>query len=252
MHSWTGAYITDALEATELDDFESHLRDCAACREEVAMLRETMAEVSSFHEATPPPALRASILDAISSTAMLPADAPGSDGSEHPVDERETADEPNVVTPADGLSSPRRPFATWLAVAATLAAVALGGVTVWQQSNLQSIQAAEQQRIDLLAAPDLQVSNTTLNGGQLTYLVSADRGEALVTSANLPDPGTERSWQVWVMQDGTPRSGAIVDEGGQVQEWVSDVAGGDALAVTNEPMGGSPAPTGEVQAAITF
>lgn len=249
MHSWTGAYVSDALEATELQDFEAHLQECAQCREEVAMLQETMAEVGSLHEATPPPALRASILNAISSTTMLPAEDPAAD---RVVDEQEAPDQPRDVAPVEALSSPRRPFATWLAVAATLAAVALGGVTVWQQSNLQSIQAAEQQRIELLAAPDLQVSTTTLDGGQLTYLVSADRGEALITSADLPDPGTERSWQVWVMQDGTPRSGAVVDEGGRVQEWINDVAGGDALAVTNEPMGGSPAPTGEVQAMVKF
>lgn len=238
MHSWTGAYVADALDDAETAEFEAHLHSCDQCASEVASLRETMAEVSAPHGVAPPPALRASILDAIAATPMLPADEP--------------ADTHDEVSPVEPLRSRRRPFSAWLAIAAALLAVALGGVTVWQQASLQSLQVAEQQRLELLAAPDLEVSTVSLDGGQLTYLVSPAEGQAIVASPDLPDPGTGRSWQVWVMEDGTPRSGAVVDTGGPAQVWISDVAGGEALAITNEPRGGSPGPTGQIQAVLEF
>lgn len=246
IHSFVGAYVADALDDDELEDFDTHLAECGQCRDDVASLRETMAELGALHEAPPPPPLRAAILDAISTTTQLPAD-------DHPataVPRDQTPSPSNVVAPAEGFGRPRRPVATWLAAAAAVLAVALGGVTVWQQSQLQSIQSANAQRADLLGAPDLRVLPAALGEGELTYLVSPQRGEALIASSNLPDPGTDRSWQVWVMQDGVPRSGAVVDEGGQVQAWINDVAGGEVLAITNEPRGGSPGPTGEVQADV--
>ncbi len=249
LHSLIGPYITDALDGDERDSFELHLDSCVECRAEVLELQETMAEMSAFHEAVPPPALRSSILNAISATPMLPADdsaavhTPSPDGSPA----RDTTPS-NVVTPDFGRS--RRPVVTWLAAAAAVLAVALGGVTVWQQSELQSVQAADAQRVELLASPDLQVSRTNLDGTDLTYLVSQSRGEAIIASTGLPSPGTDRSWQVWVIQDEVPRSLGTIDEGGQLQVSVEGVTGGELMAITNEPRGGSPAPTGTVQAAV--
>lgn len=245
MHSLAAPYVADALDDGEREDFDIHLAACDRCREEVSQLRETMAEVGAFHEVAPPPMLRASILSTIARTPMLPAE------EAEPAAEVETPS--NVITPTHGFGRPRRAITSWLAAAAAVVAVALGGVTVWQQSQLQSIESADAQRVELLAAPDLQVGHTSLEGGELTYLVSRDKGQALVTSDQLPDPGSDRSWQVWVVQDGQTRSGALVDAGGRVQAWVDGISGGQALAITNEPRGGSPAPTtDDIQAVFEF
>ncbi len=256
MHSLAGPYVADAVDDHEREDFDLHLAVCDPCRKEVAELRETMAEVGAFHEVAPPPMLRASILGAIASTPMLPAQDAEPTASE-PTPQQQTSSLPepasNVITPAHGFGRPRRPISTWLAAAAAILAVALGGVTVWQQSHLQSIEAADAERFELLAAPDLKVSQSTLEDGEVTYLVSETRGQAILAASNLPDPGADRSWQVWVMQDGVPRSGAVVDTGGRVQTWVDGVAGGQALAITNEPLGGSPQPTtDDIQAVFEF
>lgn len=255
LHSLVGPYITDALEVDERDSFELHLDSCVECRTEVLELQETMAEMSAFHETAPPPELRSFIMSAISSTPMLPADDSATVHTPSP-DETSARDATpehdmtpsNVVTP--DFTRSRRPVVTWLAAAAAVLAVALGGVTVWQQSELQSIQAADAQRVELLAAPDLQVSRTNLDDTDLTYLVSQSRGEAIIASTGLPTPGAERSWQVWVIQDEVPRSVGIVDDGGQLQVSVAGITGGELMAITNEPRGGSPAPTGEIQAAV--
>lgn len=242
LHSMVGAYVADALDDAELENFESHLDSCDDCRSEVTDMRETMAELGAFHEVAPPEGLRASILGAITSTPMLPAEEPPATAP--------TSLPDNVVAPAHAFGRARRPVATWLAAAAAVLAVALGGVTVWQQAELQSAQSADAQRTDLLGAPDLLVATAPLEGGTVTYLVSPERGEALLASSNLPDPGRDRSWQVWVMEEGVPRSGAVLDAGGQVQAWIMGVAGGGGLAITNEPRGGSPGPTGDVLAGV--
>ena len=244
LHSLLGPYITDALEGDERDSFELHLESCVACRGEVLDLQETMAEMSALHEAAPPPELRSSILSAIAATPMLPAEETI---TAEPPSHDETPS--NVV--AGDFNRSRRPVVTWLAAAAAFLAVALGGVTVWQQSELQSYEAANAQRVELLAAPDLQVSRTSLDdGADLTYLVSQSRGEALITTTGFPAPGADRSWQVWVIQDKVPRSVGIIDKGGQLQVSVDGIGGGQLMAITNEPTGGSPQPTGGLQAAV--
>ncbi len=244
LHSLLGPYVTDSLGDDERDAFELHLESCDACRREVVELRETMTEVSALQESAPPPGLRSSILTAISESPMLPVD--GRDADEEASD----AGAPHNVVTAD-FARPRRPVITWLAAAAAVLAVALGGVTVWQQSELRSLQAAQAQRAELLTATDLQVSPARLDDGAgLTYLVSQSRGEAIIATADFPSPGTGRSWQVWVVQDEVPRSVAIIDEGGQLQVPVEGVMGGDVMAITNEPRGGSPEPTGNIQAAV--
>lgn len=236
-------YVADSLDAEETNQFERHLQGCAECRAEVRELQEVMADVASLHEVSPPPELRASLLSRISTTAMLPAET-----THHtPVTAAAVADQDSTVVRPD-FGRRRRPALTWLAAAAAILAVALGGVTVWQQSELQSVQAADAQRQELLSADDLQVNHTELDGAGLTYLVSQSRGKALITASDLPEPGENRSWQVWVMEDDVPRSGAVIDSGGAVQVQIEGVKGGQLLAITNEPRGGSPAPTNDPKA----
>lgn len=257
MHSLVGPYITDALEEQERNSFELHLNSCATCLDEVLDLQETMSEMSAEHEVPPPTALRSYILDAIRSTPMLAADdgAAAAAPAPSPLTREDEADSAPVdTTPSNVVAADfvrrRRPVATWLAAAAAVLAVALGGVTVWQQSELQSVEEANAQRAELLAAPDLQVSQTTLDETDLTYLVSQSRGEALITTAGLPAPGTERSWQVWVIKDEVPRSVGIVDDGGQREVSVDGVGGAQVMAITNEPRGGSQQPTGTIVAKV--
>ena len=64
-HELLGAYAVDALEGAERDAFEAHLADCASCRDELAGLRETLAEFGSGFEQQPPSGLRAAVLDAV-------------------------------------------------------------------------------------------------------------------------------------------------------------------------------------------
>ena len=70
-HALAGAYAVNAVTQEERDSFETHLEQCPDCRAEVAELRAAAATLTSDVELAPPPALRASVLSAISQTRQL-------------------------------------------------------------------------------------------------------------------------------------------------------------------------------------
>lgn len=64
-HDLTAAYALDALDPNEVEVYERHLSQCEECREQLAELNETAANLAYASVApTPPERLRASILDA--------------------------------------------------------------------------------------------------------------------------------------------------------------------------------------------
>ena len=79
IHGAVGSYVVNALDPDELDEFEAHLAVCPTCAREVQEFGETAAELSLLASATPPPpALRSSILAAISEVRPLPPEPPPS------------------------------------------------------------------------------------------------------------------------------------------------------------------------------
>ena len=72
IHALSGAYAVDAVDDLERARFERHLHECASCRDEVASLRESAAHLSESVAVTPPPALRALVLDEIRAVRPLP------------------------------------------------------------------------------------------------------------------------------------------------------------------------------------
>ncbi len=74
IHGAVGSYVINALDPAELDEFEAHLAVCPTCSREVVEFCETAAELSLLASAAapPPPALRGSVLSAISGVRVLP------------------------------------------------------------------------------------------------------------------------------------------------------------------------------------
>jgi anti-sigma factor RsiW len=79
IHSAVGSYVVNALDPDELEEFEAHLAVCPTCTREVQEFTETAAELSLLASATPPAALRGSILAAISEVRPLPPESFGRD-----------------------------------------------------------------------------------------------------------------------------------------------------------------------------
>ena len=269
IHESTGAYAVDALEPRELAEFEAHLATCQICSKEVCEFCETAAELTLLTEATPPPTLRDNLLCTIRKSSRPAADdrferlarpstsrpaGPGRAqlGSKH-------SDE-HAPPPVDGLALRRlRRRSRMLAglVAASLAlVVSLGGVvySLYQERQAQIAQANRE--TELYDAPDARVVVAELaKGGQASFVVSKQLNRALFIGTELPDPGPNNRYQLWIATGSSLQelSGVFPDH--QVSERGSgtklflrgDIAHANFLAVTIEPVGATPAsPTTDV------
>lgn len=247
-HDLTAAYAVDALTGAEARDAEAHLEGCAACRAELAQLREALADLAAPVE--PPPAMRARVLAALDDVEQLPPVAPLR-ALPDPVGGPRSGDDELALRRAR-----RRPRTSrWLpAVAAAAAAVlvaaaALGGWTAlrWRDQAQQAQQAAAAVA-QIAAAPDAVTVAATDGGagwGSARVVASASLGEAVVVPTGVDPAPRGRTWQLWwVTGEQAPRPAGLLsgaDGSPEVLEGAAD--GATAVAVTLEPAGGSSAPT---------
>ncbi|KAA6211055.1 anti-sigma factor [Streptomyces filamentosus] len=230
-HTLAAAYALGALDDAERKDFDAHLQTCEACRQEAAEFQATTARLAAAVAQPPPPGAKAQVMAAVDGVRQLPPRVPAAGAA--PV-----------------LGGILRRRAVSLALAATVAAVALGGVAVWQTQNEQELeqQARQaQQQLDavsaVLAAPDAQTVHGKAANGALTTVVSSDQqNKAVFTAANLPAPGAGKTYQLWLDHDGTMLPAGLIDHDGTVI-LAGNPADAGAVGLTLEPDGGSPQPT---------
>jgi anti-sigma-K factor RskA len=226
-HTLAAAYALDALDPEERRRFEAHYPDCETCRSEVEDYRRTAARLGALAPAPLPEDMRARVLDEVARTRQLP-----------PAVAPRTAD-PTAVRPG-----PPRWVRPVLAVAAVVAALALaGGLVVWRADDGGR---GGTELAQVLGAPDATTVELDGAEGTLRVVYSEDMGRAMVVGSHLPDPGEGRAYQLWSISGDTVRSGGVLDRSGSGDVGQSvDLPRGDVdlWAVTNEPAGGSPAPT---------
>lgn len=222
VHTLTGAYVADALSDTERAQFERHLSACSACAQEVRELQETVARLAASEATAPRDALRAQVMAEVARTRQLP---------------------PVRRSPA----VPRRPVPRWLLVAAVVLGIALAGAGVLTASLRQQLEHAQATNADIvaaLAAPDAQTAVATApDGAQATVLYSRQRGHAVVVPVRLRNLPDDRTYQLWLLGPGDPRSAGLLnrpDTQSTVKAALNDVT---ALGITVEPAGGSRQPT---------
>ena len=242
LHHLSGAYAVDALDESERAAFEQHLTVCADCRAEVAELSATAHQLSSLSEATPPPALRASVLQGIGRVRPMP---PPSEPTE--LVERVTPVEP--VTAAEGGSGGRvvpfvRRTSTWLAAAAAAVAIAVGGI-IWSPWSDQPASPYDQ----VVAAADATTVTSVKGDTTAKVVFSRQLGRSAISVTGLPSLPDDRTYQLWYADadeemhpagvfdtDASGRASAVLD---------GDANAAVAVGVTIEPAGGSPRPTTE-------
>ena len=225
LHQLTGAYVLDSLDDLERQAFERHLDSCEACRAEVHELSETVAALGAAEATDPPAHLRSEVLAQVARTPQV---AP------HPAPARRPGTRP------------------WWSVAA-VAAVAVGAFVLGSFVTQQRSQPAPvaQAPIDtIVTAPDARLSRMALPGdARSTVVVSPQQDRAAVFVAGLPTPRTDRVYQLWrVGSDDRATSAGVfrTDQRGAAQVIIEgDFSGTAAVAITEEPDGGSPQPTSE-------
>jgi len=254
------AYALGALDRDDRVRFEGHLRaGCPDCERDLVQYTETLGNLAAeAPPVAPPPAVRARLLERV-------------------------ATEPRAVRPtALARLAPLRRLAWPLAWAATVAAaaalVAYLTLTVADLRREVARRAAEatahqvavarlqkqvadlgqealrqRELLALLSAPDARV--ITLAGlgpgqsarGRIWWRGGVQPG--FFVTSGLPPAPPGKIYQLWVISAGTPFSGGIfaVDERGAGRLEVGPIPAAtkpEVFAVTLEPAGGLPAPSG--------
>ncbi|MDT7802297.1 MAG: hypothetical protein QOI78_5730 [Actinomycetota bacterium] len=226
LHTLTGAYALDAVSDVERAEFERHLGECPACRQEVEELRATGARLAAAEVVEPPAELRARVLAEVTRTRQLPP--------------RVTA----AVAPGRARTWQVR-AALFGAAAAAVVAVVFGVHTAASDRQLDAAQQEQASLNSVLTAPDA----STLKGSGLagaTLVVSRDQGKAVLLASGFPALDGAHAYQVWFTgADGTRSAGLMQPESPhQMRPMLAAIPPGtDHIGITVEPAGGSAAPS---------
>ena len=230
-HALAAAYALDALSAEEREFFRRHLADCRSCQLEAAEFAATAARLGAAAAQAPPAQLRAAVLDRVAVTRQAPP----------------------LTTPTRRRGR-LRSSATWLVAAAVLLVAVAAGLVASQHERASQLADREQQVAAVLTAPDAQIRRDRVGAeGVLTVVASRALDQAVVLVADLPALKTDRTYQMWLVTDASPRSVGTIDEGDQIRTVVvRGLDGARAVAMTVEPDGGSKQPTSPVVAAAAL
>ena len=262
-------YALGALTAAERAAFEAHLASCALCAADVRALSSvTDALARAVPQTDPPSELRARVLASVSRDPNV---APG-------FSRTALTQSPQVRLKSDTTHV----FIPWVAAAAALVlALAFGAYAVHLRGRVGNLEerlreatlradaserqiadarraaAAAEMQVAVLAAPDL--TRIDLAGRPVAPQASAraywSRSRGLVfTASNLPALPPGRVYQLWVLpaQPSPPISvGWLLkpDANGRANvlfDTPPDLPKPQKMAVTIEPEGGVPAPTGDM------
>lgn len=240
-------YALGALDDAERKAFESHLASCADCAEKVTAARGRMAMLAFAAPPTQPsPGVKESLMRQVIASAQGPG---GSLARVKP-------------EPADG-----GVFARWWAVLLPAAtAFALATVLLWlhneqlnrQLADLRVTIQQQQKQLDearsmaeLLSSKDtVMVSLAPQKGatGSARVLYNSKNGMMMYDGVTPPAP-MDKSYQVWLV----PMKGAPIaagwftgrpDKPAHMMMKLPEGIAAKAFAVTLEPAGGQPQPTG--------
>ncbi|MFB3906378.1 MAG: anti-sigma factor domain-containing protein [Acidobacteriota bacterium] len=242
-------YLLEQLENPKRQEFESHLAHCSECRGELTELRETVFSLPlSVPLSAPPTRLKDQIL-AQATQERRPARASfGGYG-----------------------------WRAWAIAASVLLAV-LGFFTwrIWQSNSVikQQLSGLQEEnrrlressqglrdRVDLLTHPDTRFLKMAgleeYRGASGSAFLEPTQRTAVAFLHDLPPVTGQQDLQMWVIQNGRPPipsqtfkpAGQTTEISFSVPIDVSQVA---VLAVTIEPVGGSPQPTGPMVLAGRF
>lgn len=226
IHALSGAYAVDALDDAERAEFERHLAECPSCQHEVDSLREAAAAISGAVETSPPAALRAAVLHAITEVRPLPP-----------------------VVPVPKVGRNRR---WWAAGAFVLAASVASAVAVSEPWTGSHVTVSDAQQV-MTAADVTAVRSAVTDGGSLTWYRSASVGKAVVASTGLGSLPAAKVYELWLQRpDGSMVPAGFLPSGNATVVLSGDARAARGAGLTVEPAGGSPRPTSTPLAVAAF
>lgn len=261
-----GLYVLGALDPAEYARLVAHLQTCDECASTVDSLRQVAASLPfAVPQVAPSPELRARILSAAAGARTPRITAHASTPTLAPV--KETRRRRGALAVG------------WLAAAAaTVIAVALWSQLSSLRTRLGDADArlvevsrrlddserrlqestsetsAVRRRLAVLTASDAielrLVGQPPARQASARAFVSATRG-LLFAASNLPALPAGRTYQIWYLTRGAPISAGLMQpdaQGNATEAFVvpADVTTPAGMAVSLEPDGGVPAPTGAI------
>ncbi|TPG35657.1 anti-sigma factor [Mycolicibacterium hodleri] len=212
-------YALHAMSQSELDDIDRLIAHAPtpvaiAFADEVRVVRETMAMVSSSTALEPPSQLRARVLASVDGGKVI--------------EMRPQSTRWRTIT-----------FAAAAAVAVGLGAIGVG-IAVRPEPKPT---AAEQ----IFAAPDVRtVSGDIPSGGTATVVFSRERDAAVLVMNNVEPPKDGTVYQMWLVGAHAVESAGTMDSAAVAPSTTAvlpHLDGSKSLAFTVEPSGGSTSPT---------
>lgn len=230
------AHALSALDAEEARAMNQHLSECVECRNELADWENTAAALSLAADPVEPSTeVRDRIMSAIR------ADGSAEKIVEFPVRR-------SVWTSFGSLGA--------VAAAVLFIGLIVWLVVLWQQNRAMKDEIARSTEfVKLLTAPGTrttELAGTTFASGATARLAYDKNGHAMLMASGLPPAPQGKEYQLWFIV-GTkapmPGKSFAPDDNGrgtltdQVPQQAMDSA---VFAITLEPAGGMPAPTGEI------
>jgi anti-sigma-K factor RskA len=225
-------HAVGALDGHERNALETLLRERPDLQAELADMREAASVLADAAPGAPPSGLRRSVLDAIAQAPPMPTEGKG------------------ARTPGTGvvpLRPKRRRFVALSAAAAGLLIVA--GVliaTPWDHDGEDPV-AAIVTADDAVEIP-MRPTGETGAVPDLVMMHSPAHNATVLIAENAPLPDGDRVYELWAIHDGTPRRSITFrpHDDGRVAVHAAglDPHSADAWVLTEEPAGGTDAPTG--------
>jgi len=215
-HELSAAYALDALDADELEAYETHLAGCDRCRDDVASFRATASSLAYDVDLPPLP-----------------------ESLEHRIIAAARAERPNVVPLRQRLAIP----AAALSAVAAVAAIAIG---VWAIHLSNSLDHQRQIRKDQKSVIDVLSDCTrTPTEGSSGAICVAPTEKGVLIADSLPAASPDKTYEAWVIT-GKRVQPAGLFLGGAGRKYVlltKPVRAPAKVAVTLEKRGGVSAPT---------
>ena len=266
-------YALGLLDAEQTAAFEQELAQSPGLQFVVREYREALAILPATADApSPAPGLRERVLARIAGVGLV-GEGPAPHSGEGPAP-RSIEDAPSLRDTRETEVAPVRrggtPIPIWIALAASVTAAA--GLGYQWRTAMQAGAAGAARETALhttidsvgrqLAAREATLAAILAPGVELHLLKSTGAPEpgieffwnkklhqGLLYGFNLPASAKGRTYQLWMIEDGKPVPSVTFAAGSDGRPLVDkitmpvDVSGVQALAVTDEPTGGSPAPT---------
>jgi hypothetical protein len=230
-----GAYALDAVEPDEARRIEEHLATCPKCRAEVAAYRET-ASYLAYAGTDAPEGVWARIgaeigLDQNSGSGNIP-------------------DLATVRMDRSRTRHRRRAALTGVATTAAAALIVLGVEVAHLNGQVSTLQRAALRQTGLaplvlsaLESPHQTVSLTSATTSTTASVVVTRDGSAYWVGSTLERLPGSRTYQLWGKANGHLVSLALLGSAPQSLSMFRIQSGISTLMVTNEPKGGTAAPT---------